>query len=97
MPLNFAFQSSNIFGIILTHRCFFPHVSTVLPSLASLVSIDPQLLFTGLHSFRKLRVVAMTFSWGEVKDEIERLYMREGKSLKDVRDILKEKRNFNAS
>jgi hypothetical protein len=39
----------------------------------------------------------MTFSWGEVKDEIERLYMREGKSLKDVRDILKEKRNFNAS
>jgi hypothetical protein len=39
----------------------------------------------------------MTFSWGEVKDEIERLYMREGKSLKDVCDILKEKRNFNAS
>ncbi|PMD42379.1 hypothetical protein L207DRAFT_310323 [Hyaloscypha variabilis F] len=39
----------------------------------------------------------MTFSWGDVKDEIERLYMKEGKSLDEVRDILKERRNFNPS
>jgi hypothetical protein len=39
----------------------------------------------------------MTFSWGDVKDEIERLYMKEGKSLDEVRDNLKEKRNFNPS
>jgi hypothetical protein len=39
----------------------------------------------------------MTFNWGEVKAEIERLYMKEGKSLDEVRDILKAKRNFNPS
>jgi hypothetical protein len=39
----------------------------------------------------------MTFNWGEVKDDIERLYMKEGKSLKEVREILKYTRNFSAS
>jgi Clr5 domain len=39
----------------------------------------------------------MTFNWGELKDEIESMYMKEGKSLEEVRDILKAKRNFNPS
>jgi Clr5-like protein len=38
----------------------------------------------------------MTFNWEEVKDDIERLYMKEGKSLKEVRKILKDTRNFSA-
>jgi hypothetical protein len=41
--------------------------------------------------------IAMTFNWEEVKDDIERLYMKEGKSLKEVREILKHTRNFSAS
>jgi predicted KAP-like P-loop ATPase len=39
----------------------------------------------------------MTFNWGEVKDDIERLYMKEGKSLKQVQEILEDKKNFSAS
>jgi hypothetical protein len=39
----------------------------------------------------------MTFNWGEVKAEIERLYMKDGKSLDEVRDILKATRNFHPS
>jgi hypothetical protein len=39
----------------------------------------------------------MTFNWGEIKAEIERLYMKEGKSLEEVQGILKATRNFNPS
>jgi hypothetical protein len=39
----------------------------------------------------------MTYNWGEVKSEIEKLYMKEGKSLEEVRDILDETRKFNPS
>jgi hypothetical protein len=39
----------------------------------------------------------MTYNWREVKTEIEKLYMKGGKSLEEVRDILDETRKFNPS
>jgi len=73
-----------------------PHIISTL--FGSLVHFLPRTLsFTCSTRFSSQKDFTMTFNWGEFKSEIERLYMKEGKSLEEVRDRLKATRKFNPS